>query len=84
MRHCGTCGLIQRHSTFEGIVANKMKIVVGVNSNTGDSASIISSCLKGGTKFGDYFEAVSSGEPKKLGACPFGTTCVGINNVSDC
>lgn len=84
MRHCGTCGIVERHSTFEGIVANKMKIVVGINTNSGDTATISNSCLKGGTKFGDYFKAVSSGEPTKLGACPFGTSCVGINNVSDC
>lgn len=84
MRHCGTCGVIERHTEFDGIVANGGGVVVGINTNAGDTAIVSNSCLKGGTKYGDRYNAVSSGEPTKVGSCPSGSACVAVNNVSSC
>ncbi|PVH72406.1 polysaccharide lyase family 3 protein, partial [Cadophora sp. DSE1049] len=86
MRHCGNCSGNggPRISNFEGIVATGGGVVVGINSNYGDKASLIDSCIKDGTKYGDTYTGVTSGEPKKIGPCPDGTACTQSNVVTSC
>ncbi|KAG4433405.1 hypothetical protein IFR05_011117 [Cadophora sp. M221] len=86
MRHCGNCSGNggPRISTFEGIVAKGGGVVVGINTNYGDKASLADSCITGGTKYGDMYTGVTSGEPKKIGPCPDSTFCPQSNVVTSC
>lgn len=52
--------------------------------NTKDKASLVDSCIKDGTKYGDTYTGVTSGEPKKIGACPDGSACTQSNVVTSC
>jgi hypothetical protein len=85
MRHCGNCSGNggPRRSTFEGIIAKNGGIVVGINTNFGDTAELKDSCLVG-AKYGDRYTGVQSGsEPKKIGACP-SSECPQSNVVTSC
>jgi len=85
MRHCGNCSGNggPRRSTFEGIIAKNGGIVVGINTNFGDTAELTNSCLVG-AKYGDRYTGVQSGsEPKKIGACP-SSECPQSNVVTSC
>ncbi|KAH9218240.1 pectin lyase fold/virulence factor [Leptodontidium sp. 2 PMI_412] len=64
-----------RVSTFEGLVAKGGGVVVGINTNYGDKASLVDSCITGGTKYSDRYTGVTSNKPKKIGLCPDDTSC---------
>lgn len=86
MRHCGNCSGNggPRKSTFEGIVAKGGGVVVGINTNFGDTASLSDSCIADGTKYGDRYTGVQSGsEPSKIGSCP-ASECPQTNVVTSC
>ncbi|KAH6705394.1 pectin lyase fold/virulence factor [Leptodontidium sp. MPI-SDFR-AT-0119] len=69
-------GKVMRHfSTFEGLVAKGGGVVVGINTNYGDKASLVDSCITGGTKYSDRYTGVTSNKPKKIGLCPDDTSC---------
>lgn len=87
MRHCGNCDGNggPRKSNFDNIVAKSGKVVVGINTNYGDTATLTNSCLLGGTKYGDRYTGNSSGdEPTKIGSCPSGSECTQSNVSTSC
>ncbi|KAH7311867.1 pectate lyase [Rhexocercosporidium sp. MPI-PUGE-AT-0058] len=73
-----------RISIFEDIVAKGGGVVVGINANYGDKASLVNSCIPGGTKYGDKYIGVTSGEPKKIRSCPDNSACTQSNVVTSC
>jgi pectate lyase len=83
-RSCGTCRTqAARSVTLRNItVTGRGGVLVGINTNFGDTAKLDGIRFTGGGKAGlcDLFEGNNTGtEPKKIGSGPNGTTCVATN-----
>ncbi|KAF2492981.1 pectate lyase, partial [Lophium mytilinum] len=57
----------ERHVVIEGVVAEEGKLLVGINENYGDTATITGSCLTGVKKVCEEFEGNDTGdEPEEV------------------
>ncbi|KAF2200235.1 pectate lyase [Delitschia confertaspora ATCC 74209] len=68
-RSCGNCGTqYERHVIIDGVTADNGKLLVGINSNYGDTATITNSCLKSTVKeVCEEFKGNNNGdEPTKI------------------
>ncbi|SCG39083.1 pectate lyase [Micromonospora coxensis] len=81
-RACGNCSQsFQRHVVLQNVTAKKVKSIVGINSNWGDTARFSNITVlddkKKKTKICTRFEGVKKGkEPKELGSGPDSKHCL--------
>ncbi|TDB71360.1 pectate lyase [Micromonospora sp. KC723] len=81
-RACGNCSTShQRHVVLQNVTATKVKTLVGINSNWGDTARFSNITVVGDsgrkTKICTRFQGVKKGsEPKELGSGPDSRHCL--------
>ena len=71
-RSCGNCGSqSERHVVIDGVLAEDGSVLVGINTNFGDTATITNTCATGVKTICQEFEGNDNGdEPSKLGSGP--------------
>ncbi|GAA3828255.1 hypothetical protein GCM10022226_56300 [Sphaerisporangium flaviroseum] len=80
-RACGNCSSsYQRHVVMNGIVAQSTKVLVGINTNWGDTARFSNITVYGSsssTTICEKYRGVPKGsEPEKIGSGADGTNCL--------
>jgi hypothetical protein len=86
VRSCGNCkgNGGARHVVIAGSQAVNGGVLCGINSNFGDTCSIVDTCQNKG-KSCDLYEGNASGkEPKKLSSGPDGTSCTATGFTETC
>ncbi|KAL2061928.1 hypothetical protein VTL71DRAFT_7306 [Oculimacula yallundae] len=83
-RSCGNCATSEkRHVIMSGITASNGKLLVGVNGNFGDTATIKNSKLSGVKSVCTNFKGVAKGsEPTEVSEGADGKTCIFGSDVT--
>lgn len=86
VRSCGNCknNAGSRHIVIAGSQAVNGGVLCGINSNLGDTCSIVDTCQAEG-KSCDLYEGNNTGkEPKKISSGPDGTSCTATGFTETC
>ncbi|ATE55440.1 pectate lyase [Actinosynnema pretiosum] len=77
-RACGNCSTsYQRHVVLDGVTARSTKVLVGINTNWGDTARFSRVTVHGSTTVCEKYQGVPKGsEPKKIGEGADGKNCL--------
>ena len=85
-RSCGNCDdQFERHVVVDGVLAEDGKVLVGINSNFGDTAAITNTCAVDVKDICQEFEGNDNGdEPTKIGSGPSAACIFTDADVSAC
>ncbi|KAH7091678.1 pectate lyase, partial [Paraphoma chrysanthemicola] len=85
-RSCGNCSKMgKRDVNVDGVLAEGGKVLVGINSNFGDVATITNTCATGVTTVCEEFEGNDTGdEPTSIGEGPSAACVFTEADISAC